>query len=358
MMVQAKGGLPLPTPIATPTQSVAGPRVIHVHSNNATSWTGTDPLYFNYVNQPVVDTMVDRGVIALTGAASVAEAWRSLMPAYQVGQRIAIKVNFNNTGTCASTKAEIDAIIEPVNAVIRGLKSIGVAEADIRVYDAIRWIPNRFVNGCLYPAVRFYDRECRNRATFASSDGNAVVAFSPPAAVPRPGAIRVSDVLIDSTYLINMPIVKIHPTPGVTLAFKNHFGTIDWPGLLHDYVGVGWQYYRSDYNPLVDLYANPHIRNKTVLTIGEGLFGYVARGTGVPTLWSTFGNRPPHSLFFSTDAVAIDSVMTDFLDAETDIDVRSRDYLRLAEAAGLGISEQGDPWGRGYSRIDFRRIEV
>jgi len=50
--------------------------------------------------------------------------------------------------------------------------------------------------------------------------------------------------------------------------------------------------------------------------------------------------------------------MTDFLDAETDIDARSRDYLALAEAAGLGISEQGDPWGGGYSRIDFRQIEV
>lgn len=358
MMVQAKGGLPLPTPIATPTQSVVGPRVVHVHSDDATTWTGSDPLYYNHVNQGVVDAMVDQGVMTLTGAATVADAWRALLPAYRAGQRIAIKVNFNNTGACASTKAEIDAVIEPVNAVIRGLKSIGVAEADIRVYDAIRWLPNRFVGACRYPGVQFFDRECRNRATFVSSDPNAVVTFSPPPAVPLPDTVRISDVLISSTYLINMPIVKIHPTPGVTLAFKNHFGTIDWPGVLHDYVGVGWQYYRSDYNPLVDLYKNPHIRGKTVLTIGEGLFGYVARGTGVPTLWSTFGNRPPQSLFFATDPVAIDSVMTDFLDAETDIDVRSRDYLALGEAAGLGVFEQGDPWSGGYSRIDFRQIEV
>jgi hypothetical protein len=78
----------------------------------------------------------------------------------------------------------------------------------------------------------------------------------------------------------------------------------------------------------------------------------------VPTLWSTFGNRPPSSLFFATDPVAIDSVMTDFLDAETDIDVRSRDYLDLAAAAGLGVADRGDPWGSGYQNIAFERIEI
>jgi hypothetical protein len=358
MMVQAKGGLPLPTPVATPTQAVTGPRVIQVYSNSATTWTGTDPLYYNYVNQAVVDTMVDQGVMSLTGAATVADAWRALLPAYQSGQRIAIKVNFNNSGTCSNADGSINALIQPVNAVIRGLKMIGVDEADIWIYDAIRWIPNRFVNGCRYAGVRFFDRECRNPATFSSADPNAVVVFSPPAGIPLPAAVRISDVLINSTYLINMPILKIHPTPGVTLAFKNHFGTIDHPLGLHDYIGVGWQYYRSDYNPLVEIYRNPHIADKTVLTVSDALIGCLSRVGYQPALWQTFGNQPPNSLFFAKDPVAIDSVMTDFLDAETDVDARSRDYLRLAEAAGLGIFELGDPWGSGYNRIDFRRIEI
>lgn len=33
----------------------------------------------------------------------------------------------------------------------------------------------------------------------------------------------------------------------------------------------------------------------------------------------TFGNKPPNSLFFATDPVAIDCVMYDFLDAERHI---------------------------------------
>jgi len=358
MMVQAKGGLPLPTPAATPTAVVTGPGVVQVHSDSATSWDGSDPLYYNHVDQDVVDTMVDRGVMALTGMANVANAWRSLLPGYTSGQGIAIKVNFNNCGTCSDADGNIDAIIEPVNSVIRGLLAAGVTASDIWIYDAIRWIPNRFVNGCLYSGVRFYDRECRTRATFSSSDAYAIVRFNPPSGVPSPGTIRISDVVINCTYLINMPILKIHPTPGVTLAFKNHLGSIDQPGLLHDYIGLGWDHYRSDYNPMVDLYLNPHLRDKTVLTIGDGLFGYVARGTGAPTLWSTFDHQPPNSLFFATDPVAIDSVMTDFLDAETDIDARSRDYLDLAAAAGLGVADHGDPWGSGYHNFTFTQIEI
>jgi hypothetical protein len=357
MMVQAKGGLPLPTPVATPTQAAIGPRVIHVHSNNATTWTGSDPLYHNYVNQDVVDEMVDQGMMALTGASTVAGAWRSVLPAYQVGQRIAIKVNFNSTLSCAGTDTEwkIDAVIEPVNAVVRGLKSIGVAEADIWVYDAIRWIPDRFISGCRYPGVKFLDRECRNLATFSSNDPNAVVAFSPPVGVPVPSTVRIADLLIGCTCLINMPLCKIHTSAGVTLGFKNHLGTINLPSALHDHIGVDSQYFRSDYNPLVDLYKSPHILGKTVLTVGDGLF---ALGFDSPALWSTYGNQPPNSLFFSLDPVAIDSVMADFLDAEAGIDPRSRYYLPLAEASGLGIFEQGDPWASGYTRIDYRRVEV
>jgi uncharacterized protein (DUF362 family) len=48
----------------------------------------------------------------------------------------------------------------------------------------------------------------------------------------------VTDVLRNAT-LINMPIMKGgHPIAGVTLGFKNHFGTIDNPGGLHTYINV------------------------------------------------------------------------------------------------------------------------
>jgi uncharacterized protein (DUF362 family) len=147
--------------------------------------------------------------------------------------------------------------------------------------------------------------------------------------------------------------MKTHGGMGITLAFKNHFGTIDQPNELHNYAGLTAPYYRGDYSVLVDLYRNPHILNKTVLTIGDGLFAAQDNNTAPPRTWSTFDNEVPNSLFFSFDPVAIDCVMCDFLAAEVSLPAASDDYLRIAAQAGLGTYERGDPWGSGYSQIEY-----
>ncbi|HEX7588927.1 MAG TPA: hypothetical protein VF478_11470, partial [Anaerolineae bacterium] len=143
------------------------PVVAHIHCLNATNWTGqTD--YWDHVNQPVVNDMVDHGLMAVTVAPTVDDAWRAILPSYATGQAIAIKVNFNNNGD-----GKIDACFQTLNAVVRGLKHIGVRENDIWVYDAIKTIPDRFVNGCLYPGVVYFDTGKHQKADFESSDPNA-----------------------------------------------------------------------------------------------------------------------------------------------------------------------------------------
>ena len=124
-------------------------------------------------------------------------------------------------------------MIQPVNAVVRGLKQIGVAETDVWVYDAIRGMPDRFVNGCQYSGVRFFAVN-REPPGWSSTDPHAYVAFYPPSGTPMPPATRVTDLLIAARYLINMPIMKKHGLAGVSLGFKNHFGSIDQPAGLHD----------------------------------------------------------------------------------------------------------------------------
>ena len=332
--------------------------MVHVHAVSATSWAGqTD--YWNYVNQDFVDDMVNQGVMALTDTATVAAAWRALLPAYQPGQGIAIKVSFNNTYTCNNTVGAIDGIIEPVNAIVSGLQRIGVRTADIWVYDATRALPDRFVSGGL-AGIRYFDGSwqgiCRERAGFAGGSSSRIV-FSPPSGVPMPQDEYITDVLVNAHYLINMPIMKRHGV-GVSLGFKNHFGTIDSPGELHTYIDPSGSNYRSDYSPLVDIYKSSHIRDKTILTVGDGLFAAKFYTYG-PAAWTTFGNKLPNSLFFSTDPVAIDCVMHDFVAAEmTDLTPHANDYLRAAGAAGLGAFERGDPWGSSYQQINYRKIEL
>ena len=165
---------------------------------------------------------------------------------------------------------------------------------------------------------------------------------------------------------INMPIMKgSHGLTGVTLGFKNHFGTIHNCAGLHDQVNVRGPSsgYRSDYNPLVDLIRSPLIGGKTVLTIGDGLFA-AKNWVQPPVTWTTFGNQVPNSLFLASDPVAIDCVMHDLLLAEPDTSIcaGSNNYLRLAAEAGLGVFEQGKPWqdpyGSGYTEIDYVRLDI
>ena len=341
-------------------------KVVHIRNAAATTWSGeTD--YWNYVDQSTVDSMVELGLKELTGEATAVDAWKRLMPQYQPGQKIAIKVNFNNTRYCEGSVVVIDALIEPVNAVAKGLVAMGVAPSDICVYDAVRAIPDRFVSGADCDLM-FYDAAwgaaCQDSAGFTVLPENRV-QFYLPVAMSMPEEY-VTDVLMDATYLINMPIMKgAHPIAGVTLGFKNHFGTINACGALHDYVDVVRQpaQYRSDYNPLVDLVRSPLIGGKTVLTIGDGLFA--ARQFSMPPVpWDTFGGEVPSSLFFATDPVAVDCVMHDLLYAEPETSVveGSSNYLRLAAEGGLGVFETGNPWaepyGSGYTSLDYIRMDI
>jgi len=327
---------------------------VHIHSTGATSWDfGTD-YYGNYVNQVVVDAMVDRGVMGLTGTSSVTQAWQALIPDYAPGEAIAIKVNFNNAYyICGDVDLDIDALIHPVNAIVRGLKLMGVAEADIWVYDATRPIPDVFVTGCLYGGVQYFDSRCRTEATFDNDDPDAVVHFSPPGGIPAPPDKKITDVVVNATYLINIPIIKKHGGAGITLAFKNHLGTIHRPSDLHGSIVT-----ESGYSSMVDLYLNPHVRYKTKLVVGDGLFGNRRDNCSKPEPWTTFGGGAPNSLFFAVDPVAVDCVMCDLLEEEAGIRGDSDWYLQAAEEAGLGTYERGDPWGSGYSQIDYEYIEL
>lgn len=348
---------------APPVKADFGHRVIHVHHAQATYWNA-QKRYWEYVDQQVVTQMVEKGITELTGTTTVEDAWRKLLPGYQRGEAIAIKLNFNNTiwESCTGESGQINALPQPVNAVIAGLKSIGVEETDIWLFDGVnRIIPEYFVAGIAFPKVRFFDR-CHEPVMYDSQEDSAFVSFHPPEGVQMPTRQKIADVLLQTKYLINMPILKSHSCSSISLGFKNHLGSIDNPGGLHSHIflvsacGGG---FTPQYSPLVDLYLNPNIRDKTILIIGDGLFGAKGSEDAFPSTWSTFGGKVPNSLFFSTDPVAIDSVMADFLRAEPGAGIMKQadEYLFFAEQAGLGKAERGDPWGKGYQGIGYQKVE-
>ena len=144
-------------------------------------------------------------------------------------------------------------------------------------------------------------------------------------------------------------------------AIPNHFGTIHNCAALHDYVDAVNKppAYDRDYNPMIDFFSNPHIGEKTVLTIGDALFA-AKDFNDPPETWNTFGGNVPNSLFFSTDPVAVDCVMHDFTAAELGdgLTPAANRYLVLAENAGLGIYESVNPWMESYSKIKYTKVEL
>jgi hypothetical protein len=110
------------------------------------------------------------------------------------------------------------------------------------------------------------------------------------------------------------------------------------------------------------MYLNSHIRNKTVLVVGDGIFGALGGQDAPPATWSTFSDKPPKSMFFSTDPVAIDSVMADFLIYElgSGIPATATSYLPLAAAKGLGVYEHSsNPHNpSSYTKITLRKVVV
>jgi uncharacterized protein (DUF362 family) len=329
-------------------------RVVEVHDPDATSWDYSTGYYGDYVDQDIVDAMVTAGLLELTDEHTVVGAWGRLIPEFAPGEKLAIKVNFNNASADPPDN-EIDALIHPVNALVGGLLEFGFAASDITVYDVTHAyhngeMPQRFIDGSEYPGVNFV-KYVGNPSAFSDT---AVIHFDPPS-----GSISdrpVAQVLVDADYVISMPIIKRHDYAGVTLSFKNHLGSFDDCMQVHDEVFTGGSGYDPSYNALIDIFLNRHIGGKTVLVLCDALYGNYEHLWGPPTPWPQYGNDAPSRIILGADAVATDCVCHDILYREGTIGVRADDYLELAGSLGIGVYDRETAPGV-YALIDHRYLE-
>ncbi len=342
-------------------------RVVQVRSPSATAWhyNPASSWYGEAVNQEVADSLLARGLAEVTGRPSAAEAWGVMLQGYTAGKKIAVKINLNNARSSEDTDNQIDALPQVVNALLKTLLEAGIQAQDVWVYDALRPIPRRFWDRLLYKSAGYFDSGgyAPQRATFNHVHPSLKVSFLTPGMT---GERWLTDLLYQASYVINLPILKKHGTHPVTLGFKNHFGSLSALGSLngqaaddpHAHINpASTTYYNPAFSPLVDINANPNLRDKTVLTIGDGLYGASNVGAA-PVRWNTFGSQSPNLLLFSRDRVAIDCIMCDLLRAEFGLVEAAYDYLRLANAHGLGVFEKGEPWGAGYQQIDYQKYEI
>ena len=281
------------------------------------------------VDPAVADAMMDQAVQLLTGQSTVAAAWAQIFQehnggaGYQPGQTIAIKVNYNNS----SDNMQHNPNFQVLNALLRQLiEEVGIAPGDLILYDSSRTFHRQFSDGV---AARFPG--VQNNPGSATQYNQSV------------WNTRLTRLLEDVTYLINMPILRTHGAAGVSLSFKNHLGSVETPHVLH----AGLEGATPENSSLVTLNRHHLIRSKTLLVVADAIYGLRVGGPDANPGSAGNGilNPYPNSLFLSRDPVAVDSVMIDYLASRGAVFQRfgshfePRTYLIAAASIGLGTHE-------------------
>jgi len=309
-------------------------RVVWIYDPAATKFDGQTGYWWDDSNtiQAEANRMVKASITTLTAQEKPAAAWDALfrhfnmtkknkLVGYVKGQKIAIKVNMNNTTGHADSR-NINGSPQLIFALLTSLiKEAKVPENCITVFDASRFITDNIYNKChnQYPEVNFVDNiggDGRIKTTYVE---NAI----PFTMKNLPFACGLATCAVEADYLINMALLKGHSAQGVTLCAKNWFGVTsiysDFKknGGVHGYFSAN-PTGKDQYMRFVDFMGHKDLGEKTLLFMIDGLYAsdFVS---GVPSKkWKMkpFNNRWPSSLFVSQDGVAIDAVGRDFLVSE------------------------------------------
>ena len=294
-----------PPPTATPTPALTREsllrhwpateqsRVVLVRHSGA--WAGDQP------DPAVVLQMLDEGLRTLAGAGDVQAVWQAL---FEPHERVLLKVN------CIAYGGPTQPAV--AYAVAQRLQEAGLPAENVLIFDRT-------------------DRELES-AGYRLNDGGAGVqchgaSGKGSVATLSQATVKFFRELDDYHALINVPTPKQHDTAGISVALKNHYGSVDRPGSLHG----------NFCDPAIaELNAQPNIRAKTRLIVGAAL-------NVSPRDW----NRPEreNALLLSFDPVAHDTVARDILirhreaqGVDSGFIINRSSHLRTAQELQLGAT--------------------
>jgi hypothetical protein len=308
-------------------------RVAWGHNPRTASWDGKTGFWWEdrFNSQEETNRLFTQTLVALTGIKKQKDSWdalfrsfnkskRKIDAGYEPGEKVAIKINQNNTGGLESSN-EINANPQLILSLLRSLvNEAGIPQDEITVTDPSRFITSNIYEKChtAYPKVHYIDHnggDGREKATFVE---NAI----PYSVDNGKVATGLATCIVEADYIINMAIMKGHVTQGVSLCAKNFFGCTNIETDWHKNAHSGGFSQRQDgshtYSVYPDYMGHKNLGGKTMLFFIDGIYGNKFVG-GTPAFkWSIapFNNNWPCSLFASQDGVAIDAVVLDFALAE------------------------------------------
>jgi hypothetical protein len=318
-------------PVGT-TKGIFPGRVVWVHDPAVASWDGKTGNWWdeNVTLQSETDKMLIESLTALTGEKTEKKAWTALFKdfnsrhnrnnqSYQSGQKIAIKINTNNTYSHKDSP-ELNATPQLILSTLKSLIiEAGIPQKNITVFDASRFITDNIFNKCnaVFPDVVFVDNIGGDGRVKSTYTDNAI-----PYSVDNGKlATGLATCAVEADYMINMALLKGHVGQGVTLCAKNYYGVTsihnDWRKNAHNNFNPDRQG-KPQYLTFVDFIAHKDLGEKTMLFLIDGIYGSkLVNGIPDPK-WKMepFNNSWACSLFASQDPVAIDAVGLDFLRCE------------------------------------------
>jgi uncharacterized protein (DUF362 family) len=298
-----------------------------------------------WINKDIAYQMISQGLLVLTGASSLKEAWQQFV---KPGERIGLKLNPIG-GTLLSTSHEV------VLSVIEQLEEAGISRADLTIWDRREFQLNEAgFTAERYPGIRIVGTECKDlEGSFYNSEGKLYSearidkdwyywadtemeydAYTLPYMVNDGKYSYFTKILTQELdKVINIPILK-NAGASVTLCMKNlGYGVITNTSRLHKEL---WA------ETVAQVCAFPPVRDKVVLNIVDGLVGCYQGGPGANPQFII----PYNTMLFGTDPVAVDRVGYDIVinkriemgvqEADTE---RGKAFLRMANSYGLGESE-------------------
>jgi hypothetical protein len=233
-----------------------------------------------------VEEVVHHAVQILTERGETANAFESLFPGIYASSKIAIKVN--TIGPCWTRWEVVRGIVSGLSMMLGG------------TYDVSN--------------VTIFDRDNIANAGYTASEftfgGNTAFLATGNNAYQSGYWIHgkeLSRYLLNADYVINVPVLKSHNDPQnqITVAEKNHYGSCRPSNLC----GLT--------DAMLDLNADPNIKDKTTLVVTSAIYGTYNGGPNTPPMyWDTFPEQTPNMIFATTDPVTNEYWAKDIINAE------------------------------------------
>jgi uncharacterized protein (DUF362 family) len=226
--------------------------------------------------------MMHTGVMSITNTNNVGDAYKSLFPGITEKSIIAIKINCLAGGLLSTHPAVVDAIID-------GLKQMTVGQSLFPPYNIIVF-DDRPQNMII--AAGFTMKNVPGNYRCVTTENN----WSDTVQNIHNTDQRLSKIVEEANYIINVPILKNHTNAGITFSLKNSFGMIDKPQNMH----------ADMCDPFIAL-VYKLVANKVVIIIGDAILG---AHKGGPSTSPTFITN---SIYLSKDPVAVDKYAFDVI---------------------------------------------